>query len=56
VQDLDHQVLAPLAEHLLHLLAQHLPGTVMRIDDAVADFELDVRRNLGLQVIQVRFR
>jgi hypothetical protein len=29
---------------------------VMRIDDAVADLELDMDRNLWLEVIQVLFR
>jgi hypothetical protein len=29
---------------------------VMGIDDAVADLELDMDRNLGLEVIQVLFR
>jgi hypothetical protein len=29
---------------------------VMRVDDAVADLELDMNRNLWLEVIQVLFR
>jgi hypothetical protein len=29
---------------------------VMRVDDAVADLELDMDRNLWLEVIQVLFR
>jgi len=28
----------------------------MRVDDAVADLELDMNRNLWLEVIQVLFR
>jgi hypothetical protein len=29
---------------------------VMRIDDALADLELDVHRNLDLQIVQLLFR
>jgi len=29
---------------------------VVRVDDAVADLELDMNRNLWLEVIQVLFR
>jgi hypothetical protein len=42
MEDLDRQILAPLAEDLLLLLLDHLAGAVMRIDDVVADLELDV--------------
>jgi hypothetical protein len=37
VKDLDREVLARLAEHLLLLLLEDLPGAVMRVDDLVAD-------------------
>ena len=43
MQDLDRQVLAVLAKDVLQLFANYLAGTVMRIDDAVADFEVDLR-------------
>jgi hypothetical protein len=42
VEDLDRQILAPLAEHLHLLLLQHLAGAVVGIDDVVAELELDV--------------
>jgi hypothetical protein len=42
VQDLDGEVLALLTEHLLDFLLEDLPGPVMRIDDIVADLEIDV--------------
>jgi hypothetical protein len=41
VEDLDGEVLALLPEDLLVLLLQDLAGPVVRIDDAVADLELD---------------
>ena len=42
VEDLDREVLALLAEDLLLLLLEDLAGAVVRIDDVVADLELDV--------------
>jgi hypothetical protein len=42
VEDLDGEVLAPFAEHLHLLLLQHLAGAVVRVDDVVAELELDV--------------
>jgi len=42
VQDLDREVLALLAEHLLEFLLEDLPRAVMGVDDVVADLELDV--------------
>jgi hypothetical protein len=44
VEDLDRQVLALLAEDLLLLLLEDLPGTVVRVDDLVTDLVIDVRR------------
>ena len=42
VEDLDREVLALLAEHLLLLLLEDLARAVVRVDDVVADLELDV--------------
>ena len=42
VEDLDREVLALLAEDLLRFLLEDLAGPVMRVDDVVADLELDV--------------
>jgi hypothetical protein len=42
VQDLDGEVLTLLTEHLLALLLQDLAGAVVRVDDVVAELELDV--------------
>jgi hypothetical protein len=42
VKDLDGEVLALLAEDLLVLLLDDLPGAVMGVDDVVAEIELDV--------------
>jgi hypothetical protein len=47
VEDLDRQVLALLAEHLLHLLLEDLAGPVMGVDDVIADLVLDLRRLTG---------
>jgi hypothetical protein len=44
VEDLDGQVLALLAEDLLLLLLEDLAGTVVRVDDLIADLVLLVRR------------
>jgi hypothetical protein len=41
MEDLDGQILPPFAKYLLDLLAHYLPGPMMRIDDAVANRELD---------------
>jgi hypothetical protein len=49
VEDLDRQVLALLAEDLLLLLLEDLPGSMMRVDDLVTDLVIDVRR-LALDV------
>jgi hypothetical protein len=57
VEDLDRQVLTAVAEHLLDLLAKDPARPVMRIDDAIADLELDVRRwGNRLKIIQLLFR
>jgi hypothetical protein len=56
VEDLDREVLAALAEDLLHLLLEHLARAVMRVDDALADLELQVDDDLDLQVFQLLFR
>jgi hypothetical protein len=50
VEDLDRQVLALLSEDLLLLLLEDLAGTVVRIDDVVADLEVDAL-DLGLEVL-----
>jgi hypothetical protein len=42
VEDLDRQILPALAEYLHLLLLDHLPRTVVRVDDVVAKLELDV--------------
>jgi hypothetical protein len=42
VKDLDGEVLALLTEDLLVLLLDDLAGPVMRIDNVVTEFELDV--------------
>jgi hypothetical protein len=42
VEDLDGEVLALLTEHLLEFLLEDLARSVVRIDDVVADLELDV--------------
>jgi len=47
VEDLDREVLAALAEHLLLLLLQDLARPVVRIDDVVPDLVLDVGRLSG---------
>jgi hypothetical protein len=40
--DLDRQVLALLAEHFLDFLGYDLTGTVVRVDDRIANFEVDL--------------
>jgi hypothetical protein len=56
VQDLDREVLAPLAEDLLALLLEDLAGAVMRVDDVVADLELEAfDLTADLEVLQVVF-
>jgi hypothetical protein len=40
VKDLDRQILARLAHHVAGFLLQHDPGTVVGVDDVVADAEL----------------
>jgi hypothetical protein len=44
VEDLDGEILAALAEHLLDLLLEDLAGAVVRIDDVVPHLVLDVHR------------
>jgi hypothetical protein len=58
VKDLDREVLAALAENLLLLLAKHLAGAVVGIDDAVPNLEFDERNRLSsLEILfQVLFR
>jgi len=56
VEDLDREVLLLLAEDLLALLLEDLTGSVMRIDDVVADFEVDaLRLNGDLEVLNLLF-
>jgi len=54
VEDLDRQVLALLAEHLLDLLLEDPAGPVMRIDNGVADLEVDALDLTGLKALQER--
>jgi hypothetical protein len=42
MKDLDGEILALLPEHLPNFLREDLARSVMRIDDVVAAFELDV--------------
>jgi hypothetical protein len=57
VEDLDREVLAALTKDLFHLLSEDLAGAVVRIDDAIADLELDVRGGFcRLKIIQLLFR
>jgi hypothetical protein len=51
VEDLDREVLADLTQDVLVLLLDDLAGAVVRIDDRVADLEVDALR-LGKQVLQ----
>jgi hypothetical protein len=44
MKDLDGEVLAHLAEDLLLLLLDDLTGTMVRVDDVVADLEVDALR------------
>jgi hypothetical protein len=54
VEDLDGQVIAALAEDLLLLLLDDLSGAVVRIDDVVADREVDaLRLSLELEVLDL---
>jgi hypothetical protein len=55
VEDLDGEVLALLAEDLLLLLPEDLAGPVMRVDDVVADLELDRLDLTDLEALQVVF-
>jgi hypothetical protein len=50
VQDLDREVVAGLAEDLLGLLLDDPAGAVMRVDDGVADLEVDAL-GLGEEVL-----
>ena len=55
MQDLDREVLAALAEDLLNLLCADLARAMMRIDDVVAELELDVLgHHLDCHIISVR--
>jgi hypothetical protein len=51
VQDLDRQVVARLTQDVLGLLLDDRAGAVMRVDDRVADLEVDALR-LALEVLQ----
>jgi hypothetical protein len=51
VEDLDGEVLTLLAEDLLGLLLEDLPGPVMRVHHVVADLELDVLDLGDLEVL-----
>jgi hypothetical protein len=54
VEDLDGQVIAALAEDLLLLLLDDLSGAVVRIDDVVADREVDaLRLSVELEVLDL---
>jgi hypothetical protein len=55
VQDLDGEVLPLLAEDLLLLLLEDLAGSVMRVNDVVADLELDRLYLAELEDVQVVF-
>jgi hypothetical protein len=55
VQDLDGEVLPLLAEDLLLLLLEDLAGSVMRVNDVVADLELDRLYLAELEAVQVVF-
>jgi hypothetical protein len=56
VEDLDGQILAALAEDLLVLLLDDLSGAVMRIDDVVADREVDaLRLSLELEILDLLY-
>jgi hypothetical protein len=52
VEDLDREVLLDLTEDVLVLLLDNPPGAMVRVDDGVADLEVDALR-LGDQVVQV---
>jgi hypothetical protein len=54
VQDLDREVLALLAEDLLGLLLDDPARSVMRIDDRVADLEVDAL-GLGEKILVQNF-
>ena len=59
MKDLDREVLATLPQDVFELLAQYLAGAVVRVDDVVADLELDVLEDHDLRfeflVLQMRF-
>jgi hypothetical protein len=50
MKDLDGQVLALLAEHLLHLLLENLAGSMMGLDELVADL-IDRRLTVDVEVL-----
>jgi hypothetical protein len=50
VQDLDGEVLALLAEHLLHLLLEDLSSPMMGVDDLVTDL-VARRLEIDLEVL-----
>jgi hypothetical protein len=50
VKDLDREVLALLAEDLLHLLLEDLAGPVVGVDDLIADLVL-LERRLTLELL-----
>jgi hypothetical protein len=54
MKDLDREVLPHLAEDLLLLLLDDLPGPMMGIDDVVTDAEVDALRLAGdVQVLDL---
>jgi hypothetical protein len=56
VEDLDGEVLLLLTEDLLGFLLEDLAGPVVRVDDVVADLELDQLRLDGdLEVLDLLF-
>jgi hypothetical protein len=55
VEDLDGEVLAGLTEDLLVLLLDDLAGAMMRVDDVVADLEVDALGLSGdVQILDLR--
>jgi hypothetical protein len=54
VEDLDREVLTLFTEDRLQVLPNDFTRTVVRVDDAVPDFEIDVDE-LDLDFLQVDF-
>jgi hypothetical protein len=55
MKDLDGQIFTALPEDFLFLLTEHLAGSMVWIDDAVAHLEIDVFDRRDLEVLQVLF-